>query len=910
MTVDPIVEMLLSGSWTDITSDVYQRQRIKITRGRRDEGSKTDTGRCQLTINNRNGKYSPRNPESSLYGQIGRNTPVRVRQGSSDVALNLPGLEGSYSSTPDDASLDITGDIDIRVELTHATWRPNEFTILAAKNGSNLAWTLRLLTDGKVELAWSDGSSRFVEASTSSVPSGSGRLAVRVTLDVSNSSSVYEATFYTAPEITGTWTQLGSAVTGSSATSIASVAADLTLGAVEGGGVAFTNGSVFDGLVHAFELRDGINGTVVADVGFGSDVPGDSTFTDDAGLTWTVHDLARLTDLSVRMTGEVSEWPPRWDVTGSDVYTPIEAAGILRRLGNVNSPLRSPLYRGTLATLPVAYWPMEDGEDSTTVASGLDGGSPLSIVRSPTLADFDGFIASEPVPTMQTGQFTGVIPDYPNSDVWQTQFMLHVPSGGISQRGTLLEMTTTGTARRWQLRLTTAGDFQVLVLSETGATLYDSTIVFDVNGEKNRVEFRVTQNGSDIDWRLGTLEEGDNVVAFVSDTIVGADKGQMQSIVLGAASGLEDVAIGHVTARGEVYDIGGLGSETNAYQGEAAARRIERLCAEQGIPLAITGRPDDTAALGPQSPDTLLNLVREAAQADLGVLGELRDQVGLHYRCHQSLYNRLTQLMLDYANGDVSPPLKPTEDDRNTVNDVVVKRRDGSSSRAVKKTGPLSVQPPPDGVGRYDTSVTLNLDTDDQTTQQANWRMHLGTVNELRYPVVTVNLSRNPGLREAIKSLDQGDRLTIQNAPDWLPPGEVELTIEGSSEELDRYWWQWSANTSPARSHDVFELNSPTLGRLASEGSELNAAIDSMQTTFDVAVTAGELWTTDSADFSFDIDVGGEVMTVSGISGTSSPQTFTVTRSVNGIVKSHSSGTAVQLYQPGVLALGQSGADL
>lgn len=912
MTIDVSIELLLDGTWTDISGDVLQRDRVQITRGRRNEGSKTDPGKCQLTIDNTGGTYSPRNPESPLYGQIGRNTPLRVRQGVSDVALSLPGVEPAHASTPDDAALGITGDIDIRMELTPYSWRPDaSWMVLAAKavNNGAVSWGLRLMGSGTLELAWSDGTNRTSAGSTDSVPTGSGRLAVRATLDVDNGSSGHTITFYTASGIGGTWSQLGSAVTNSGTTSVSTSSADLTLGSLQDGEMQYPEGAPLDGVVHGFELRNGIDGTVVAGVGFGSAAPGDSTFSDDAGLAWTVRQRARLTDTSLRFVGEVSEWPPRWDVTGSDVHTPIEAAGILRRLGNVNSPLRSPLYRGTVASEPVAYWPLEDGDNSTTLASALDDGSPMSIVRSPKLADFDGFVASNPVPTMQDGEFVGVIPEYPYSSESQVQMMLRVPDGGISATAQYLELRTTGSARRWQVLLQPDGDIEIEIRDAIGVELYAVTGAFNANGTVRRFSLQLTQNGSDVDWMLVTLDEGADQAGTLQGTLTGHTVGAMQRVVVGS-SGLGDVAIGHVSARPQITSIFDLTEESNAYQGEAAGRRIERLCGEQNIPLALTGTPDDTAALGPQSSDTLLGLLREAAGADMGILGELRDQVGLHFRTHESLYNRTPALTLDYQAEELSPPLEPTEDDKNTANDVTVQRRDGSSSRAVQTSGPLSVQPPPQGVGRYDSSVTLNLHTDEQTTQQAAWRMHRGTMDELRYPVLTLLLHGQPHLIDTVKQLDVGDRVVVQNVPDWLPPGEVDVTLEGTSENLNTFEWSWSVNTSPARAHDVFELNSPTLGRLASEGSELNAAIDSTQTTFDVAVTAGELWTTDSADFPFDIEVGGEVMTVSGISGTSSPQTFTVTRSVNGIVKSHNAGTEVQLYQPGVLALGQSGADL
>src|SRR6266498_179506 len=46
----------------------------------------------------------------------------------------------------------------------------------------------------------------------------------------------------------------------------------------------------------------------------------------------------------VRFSGEISEWPGRWDLTGTDIYVPIEASGVLRRLTQGTSPLKSTLY--------------------------------------------------------------------------------------------------------------------------------------------------------------------------------------------------------------------------------------------------------------------------------------------------------------------------------------------------------------------------------------------------------------------------------------------------------------------------------------------------------------------------------------------------------------------------------------
>ena len=44
-------------------------------------------------------------------------------------------------------------------------------------------------------------------------------------------------------------------------------------------------------------------------------------------------------------------------------------------------------------------------------------------------------------------------------------------------------------------------------------------------------------------------------------------------------------------------------------------------------------------------------------------------------------------------------------------------------------------------------------------------------------------------------------------------------------------------------------------------------------------------------------------MTVTNITGSSSPQTFTVIRSVNGVAKAQTAGTDVRLWQPMILSM-------
>jgi hypothetical protein len=338
--------------------------------------------------------------------------------------------------------------------------------------------------------------------------------------------------------------------------------------------------------------------------------------------------------------------------------------------------------------------------------------------------------------------------------------------------------------------------------------------------------------------------------------------------------------------------------------GEAVADRLERLCGEEGIPFTLIGTAADTMPAGPQPLDTLIGQFAECERTDGGLLFETRTEQGITYRTRTDLYSQTPVLELDFDGGEIAPPIEPDIDDQNVRNDVTVANRDGTSARAIQQTGPLNVQAPtddPDGVGRYDSQYDVNVDFDHEPmlAQIAGWQLHLGTDTTTRYPSVTVDLDAAPSLVPNVDRLDIGDVTSIDN----LEADLVSQLVPGYGETIGSHRRMWTANCTPANPWQVAVLDSDTLGRLDTAGSELTSNIANNATSISVTITTGPLWATDSGEMPFDIKVGGEVMTVTAISGASSPQTFTVTRSTNGVVKAHSAGAAVNVASPVVIGL-------
>jgi hypothetical protein len=82
-----LVELDVNGTWTDITPYVYTRDPVSITDiGRPNEGSAIQPGQCTLTLNNRDGRFSPLNTSGAYYPYVQRNTPLRVSVSSTTSA--------------------------------------------------------------------------------------------------------------------------------------------------------------------------------------------------------------------------------------------------------------------------------------------------------------------------------------------------------------------------------------------------------------------------------------------------------------------------------------------------------------------------------------------------------------------------------------------------------------------------------------------------------------------------------------------------------------------------------------------------------------------------------------------------------------------------------------------------------
>lgn len=600
-----------------------------------------------------------------------------------------------------------------------------------------------------------------------------------------------------------------------------------------------------------------------------------------------------------RFWGEVSAWPQMWDPTGNDVWVELEACGILRRLSQgppiENSPIFEAIANPQISGLR-AYWPCEDASGAAQIESALVTGSPMVFLdQAPELAASELFGGSFPLPTFTDAAMVGAVPKYDSPSATQVRFLLYVPPEGMSDLDLIVRVTnpddiTVTEYTFFELLYNAPGGFQAGVVAAGSLSLEflgpDGTSFggflnhnHDIRGRILRVSLEFQESGSDTIYTIRTLDLQNGAEVSVSQTrtqqllrctAVSPFISPFSILSVDTAHGCPGGVMGHITVQDVITDIDDLGIRLDP-AGETAGRRIQRLCAEEGLAFDGVGELDSTVTMGGQGKLNRLSLMQECELADTGMLHENLAVLGLVYRTRQTLENQDPQVTLNYEGFNLSQVPLPVEDDRYIQNKVTVTVKEISATYALNDSSALSVSQPPTGVGVYGTDLSVNLFSTGDAPDHAAWRVHLGTVNEARHPQISVNLAHSsftddPLLKQAVLSLRQGDRIQVSNPPDWLPPDTIDQIILGFDESITNFEHKITFTCAPASPYTV-GIQDSTASRIDTDGSALLEAVDSSSTALDVAPTTSSriLWTTDSAEFPLNVRMGGEVMTVTNI---------------------------------------------
>lgn len=594
----------------------------------------------------------------------------------------------------------------------------------------------------------------------------------------------------------------------------------------------------------------------------------------------------------VRYTGFISALPPRWDVSGRDRYVPLVARGRLYQITRGKVPAKSALRRSTDALGPVNHWPLEDAANATSAANAVSGGVPLLAAGSPIFGAVGPAGAAAAVDFGLGGSLAANLTSVATSDV--TVSVVATWTGSMTG---VLATATAIPGNAGVTLYTTAGQLFADIDAVGGpATLTGPTVSDSL---PHHIAVTLHDTGIAVQSRLyvdGTLIASTNAFSVLGNSPVKA------SLNPSGAANAAGPVVDHFALYNAVVSTS-LAPAVAAYDGELAHVRFGRLSDEDNIPNTTAATVSQ--AMGPQGVKTFPELVRECEATDQGFLYEGVADFGLVYQSHTERENLDPALTLDYTAGHVAPPLEATDDDTGLINDVTVTRDGGSSSRLVA-ADPLD-ELSTVNVGTAPDSQTYSLHTDDQTYQIAGYRLRLGIWPGYRYPGLTMNLAAAPDLIDDWCTADLAFRAAITNPPSDIGPDDPSVIVEGYGETLGQYDWDVGANCSlegPLRVSLVSNTSGDTdedLGYLDFDTLTLHTGVNTTAGTWLIDAVPIDAAVAD--DLPRHMMCEGELITVTVVSGSSAPQTWTVTRSVNGVVKSHLANVAISLAHPFVMAL-------
>lgn len=607
-----------------------------------------------------------------------------------------------------------------------------------------------------------------------------------------------------------------------------------------------------------------------------------------------------------RFFGFVKGFSPAWDVTGNYAISQVAAYGVTRRLIQGKAPLRSALYRAVADGnntygVPLAYWPMEDGAGANQLASAVSTVQPGSVSGSVGFGSADGPPGSAPVADFSQGGSATFVVNAPTPTAYRIELAVRfpvIPTGGSI---TFMRLTFDGTTNLaiqtvdFVAQPNAAGGINYVINLTGGTFPVVGASSGGVEDAWHWISFDVLVSGGIVAVPLYI----DNALVNSGGGITFSGIDRLTTITINP-TGLPDrnaPAIGHLMVWAQAA------SDTyTAYTGEAgetAQARLVRLAAEQGETFATVGTYVAKANMGAQGADSFMTLVRECELADAGYLYDGLSQ-GLQFQGIADRYNATSLMTLNAATGQIQPDFAPVGDDLGRCNDMTVSRKNGGSARYTQTAGNLST----DNVGVYDNSIELNIQTDGPLAARAGWEVSKGTLEGFRYPSLAINLRKIPTKAVDWVTVVPGSTITV-NPPysAQLPTDDIVLIVEGWTERLTNLRWEVDPiNCSPATVYQQVAKYASAVGSTTSkfdaEGSSTNATSTTTATSIVVKTSGAALWTTNSSEMPFDINIAGEKVQVTAISGASSPQTFTVVRSRNGVVKAHAADEPVNLWAP------------
>ncbi len=600
------------------------------------------------------------------------------------------------------------------------------------------------------------------------------------------------------------------------------------------------------------------------------------------------------------------DWGPTAQGPDVDRRVSVDALGVLPLLGRADERL-SPLTRlGRFWSSHLSFrgwWPCESGSGEVSpVPSGLTGGSTTECTNataaSVTVAATDGLAGATGALEIPTGaSIRGSLDAVRNvlAGLWAWEGAIKISSQALEDR--IVFYAPNGSRYVAFGTVGTAGVGLTVTSGATTNNLSGTATIADGKWHWLAIVGSAATFGTD-PLTIAVYIDGVAVTLTGSVTVTSNEAAQFVVANVDAVSQIMHWRGSYVN--GVAYD------PFVAYNGiEDAAGRIERLMAEAGYPCDIDGSV--SAVMGPQQAAGLMDLLREAEATDEGMLIELRDG-RVSYLCRSVLENQTDPWTLSF--NDIAG-IWPDYSDQFVRNIITARSPDGLTAtvEAEGELGPDSST----GIGRRPSPVDRNpYQPASNLIHNAGYALARATQSKPRFHI-GINLHGEPQLAQEWLDRFIGSRVVVTDLDEQsqqdLGPGDADGIIVGGEQYLDAGVWALDLMCEPYELFDVgvyaqdLPINdfAPELvGWRDYDTCVLASGVTSTSTSWSVACSPAD--SSAANDFPRRHYIGGELVTVTASTGGTSP-TWTVTRSVNGVVKAHSSAAEITLADPLILTL-------
>jgi hypothetical protein len=615
-----LVELLLGGAWTDITSYVYQRDGITITGGAFDEGEKPQPAQATITLNNRDGRFSPNNVSGAYYPNLKRNTQLRISlvnaTSSSGNIYSGYRFWGTVADWPPQSDL-TQHDIFCQITANGPLRQLNQ----GGGKGSALTRYYGTLTGSFAPIAYWP-----VEEDPSNTGTIGAGLNGGTPMTVTTGTPAWRTVTFNGSVPIGvlnksTWDGLTGSFGGSgddvftvpgTYTWIASTATvdARCIGAGGGGSNGHAQGGGGGGgfiRASAMAVTPGTSYTVVVGAG-GSGGAGGFSSSGNSGVTGGAStftgDAASISGLGGAGAPNSGTGGAGGSTTGTGTTFTGGAGGNFTFSGDGGAGGGGSAGTAANGNAGHANSVNTGGAGGAAVSGGGKGGAGGNggAGSPPTQPGFagtapgggggaGGFNESDSYGRQGGSGAAGQVelvytpPAAPPINV--CRFAVHVPAHGAQNNGELIRFFTGGTVAQLRVLYGTGGKLKLQGYSNVPALLFDSGFgSFGADGKTLLVSAELSPSGSSVAYKLTAVDADAATPAYVA-TLTGtqatASLGNVSEVTVGPNADITKTAIGHISVQYALIDLLHVARALNGHDTELTVDRLIRLANEQAL---------------------------------------------------------------------------------------------------------------------------------------------------------------------------------------------------------------------------------------------------------------------------------------------------------------------------------------